>query len=81
MKRGAAIRVGTLAAVLFNVSCARPIPPVPVVSLDGLDADVRVAIEKARDEAVAAAHERASFGTPRYGARSSHALLARRARL
>jgi tetratricopeptide (TPR) repeat protein len=57
VKRGAAaIRVGALAALLagvFTVSCSRPIPPVPAVSLDGLDADVRVAIEKARDEAVA----------------------------
>jgi tetratricopeptide (TPR) repeat protein len=56
------ISVGTLAALLaavfplfFNISCSRPIPPVPAVSLDGLDADVRVAIEKARDEALAEA--------------------------
>jgi tetratricopeptide (TPR) repeat protein len=50
-----AISVGTLAALLAGlyVSCARPIPPVPTVSLDGLDADVRVAIAKARDEALA----------------------------
>ena len=50
-----AISVGTLAALLamFHVSCARPIPPVPSVSLDGLDADVRVAIEKAHAESVA----------------------------
>ena len=40
-------------SVSFIVSCARPVPPVPAVSLDGLDADVRGAIEKARDEAVA----------------------------
>ncbi len=53
MKRGAAaISIGTLVAVL-QVSCYRPIPPVPAVSLDGLDPDVRVAIEKARSEAVA----------------------------
>jgi tetratricopeptide (TPR) repeat protein len=38
---------------LFNVSCARPVPPVPDVRLAGLDADVRGAIEKARDEAIA----------------------------
>src|SRR3984957_9726274 len=37
--------------MVFCVSSARPIPPVPSVSLDGLDADVRAAIEKARDEA------------------------------
>ena len=35
------------------VSCARPVPPVPNVPTSGLDSDVRVAIEKARDEAVA----------------------------
>ncbi len=39
--------------VLFIVSCARPVPPVPTVPLAGLDADVRGAIEKAHDEAVA----------------------------
>ena len=63
MKRGAAaISVGTWAALLagvfslsINVSCSHPIPPVPAVSLDGLDADVRVAIEKARGQAVAQA--------------------------
>ena len=48
MKRGAA-----LFNVLLYVSCARPVPPVPTVPLAGLDADVRGAIEKARDEAVA----------------------------
>lgn len=51
MRWGAAIYVGVLAALL--VSCARPVPPVPTVPLAGLDADVRGAIEKARDEAVA----------------------------
>src|ERR1700733_3380770 len=45
--------LAALSAVVFDVSCARPIPPVPAVSLDGLDADVRVAMEKARDQAVA----------------------------
>ncbi len=39
--------------VLLNVSCARPVPPVPTVPLAGLDADVRGVIEKAYDEAVA----------------------------
>ena len=56
MKAIAVISVGMLAAlsaVVFDVSCARPIPPVPAVSLDGLDPDVRVAIENARDQAVA----------------------------
>ncbi|HUA17254.1 MAG TPA: tetratricopeptide repeat protein [Bryobacteraceae bacterium] len=59
MKRGAAaIRVGTLAGLMagvFNVSCSRPIPPVPAVSLEGLDPDVRAVIEKSRDQAVAEA--------------------------
>src|ERR1700733_13446632 len=45
--------LAALSAAVFDVSCARPIPPVPAVSLDGLDADVRAAIEKARDQAVA----------------------------
>jgi tetratricopeptide (TPR) repeat protein len=42
-----------LLVVSLNVSCARPVPPVPDVALAGLDADVRGAIQKARDEAVA----------------------------
>jgi tetratricopeptide (TPR) repeat protein len=56
VKRGAAIIVATLAALLaglLNGSCARPVPPVPDVALAGLDTDVRGAIQKARDEAVA----------------------------
>jgi tetratricopeptide (TPR) repeat protein len=64
VKRGAAISIATLTAllagllvvslnVLLVVSCARPVPPVPTVPLAGLDADVRSAIEKAYDEAVA----------------------------
>jgi tetratricopeptide (TPR) repeat protein len=40
-------------AALWEVSCAKPIPPVPAINVDGLDADVRSAILKARDEAVA----------------------------
>jgi tetratricopeptide (TPR) repeat protein len=51
VKRGAAITL--LAGVLLIGSCARPVPPVPDVALAGLDADVRGAIQKARDEAVA----------------------------
>ena len=39
--------------LLLTVSCARPVPPVPAVPLAGLDADVRDAIEKAYNEAVA----------------------------
>ncbi len=47
-----ALLAGLLNALL-TVSCARPVPPVPTVPLAGLDADVRGAIEKAHDEAVA----------------------------
>jgi tetratricopeptide (TPR) repeat protein len=61
MRRGAAITVGALAALL--VSCAVSVPPVPDVPLAGLDADVRDAIQKARDEAVA---------QPRSGQASGH---------
>jgi tetratricopeptide (TPR) repeat protein len=50
MMRGiAAVILGTL----LELSCAKSIPPVPVVSVDGLDEDVKSAILKARDEAVA----------------------------
>lgn len=70
VKRAAAgIRNSTLAALLalslLSVSCLRSIPPVPVVPLDGLDADVRVAIEKARAEAVA--QPRSGQATGRFG--------------
>ncbi len=40
-------------AALLAWSCAAPIPPVPTVPLDTLDADVRGAIQTARDQAVA----------------------------
>jgi tetratricopeptide (TPR) repeat protein len=60
MKRRAAMIVVTpaallagLSSLLFTVSCARPVPPIPDVPLSGLDPDVRAAIGKARDEAVA----------------------------
>lgn len=42
----------TLAALL-ELSCAKSVPPVPAISVDGLDADVRSALVKARDQAVA----------------------------
>jgi tetratricopeptide (TPR) repeat protein len=45
-------RVSAIAITLL-VSCARPVPPVPDVALAGMDTDVRAAIQKARDEAVA----------------------------
>jgi len=51
MTRGAAPVCFVLAALL-HVSCGKPIPPLPAIPLDGLDADVRSAIEKARAEAM-----------------------------
>jgi tetratricopeptide (TPR) repeat protein len=35
------------------LSCTKSVPPVPAVTLDGLDADVRTAISKAHDQALA----------------------------
>src|ERR1700722_20249991 len=40
-------------AALFELSCAKSVPPVPAIQVEGLDADVRNALVKARDEAVA----------------------------
>src|SRR5580692_4180592 len=51
MARGIAATIAVLAAFL-TLSCGST-PPVPTVSTQGLDADVRAAIEKARDAAVA----------------------------
>ncbi|HEY3824966.1 MAG TPA: tetratricopeptide repeat protein [Bryobacteraceae bacterium] len=42
-----------LLAALLEWSCAKPIPPIPAIPVDGLDADVKSAIVKARSEAVA----------------------------
>jgi tetratricopeptide (TPR) repeat protein len=42
-----------IVAALLELSCAKSISPVPVIPVDGLDADVKSAILKARDEAVA----------------------------
>jgi tetratricopeptide (TPR) repeat protein len=50
MKRGIA---AVILAALLELSCAKSIPPVPAIAVDGLDADVRNAILKARDQAVA----------------------------
>ncbi len=44
--------MGTLAA-LTAMSCSKSVPPVPAVTVEGLDADVRAALVKARDQAVA----------------------------
>lgn len=52
MKRGSALGCAVL-GVLLEFSCAKPLPPIPSLSLNGIDADVRSAIEKARDRAVA----------------------------
>ena len=50
MKRGIA---SVVLAALFELSCAKSVPPLPAINADGLDADVKNAILKARDEAVA----------------------------
>jgi len=50
--RGAAITIAILAALL-DLSCSAPLPPVPAIQVNGLDADVRTAIQSARDEALA----------------------------
>jgi len=54
------MRRGTLWGIAFVIlsallewSCAKSVPPVPAIPLDGLDADVKNAILKARDAAVA----------------------------
>ncbi len=50
MKRGIA---SVILAAFLELSCAKSVPPVPTIPLEGLDTDVRNAIVKARDEAVA----------------------------
>ncbi len=50
MTRGIA---SVILAALLELSCAKSVPPVPAIAVDGLDADVRNAILKARDQAVA----------------------------
>lgn len=50
MPRGIA---SVILAALIGLSCAKSVPPVPAVTVDGLDVDVRAAILKARDQAVA----------------------------
>ena len=50
MTRGIA---SVILAALLELSCAKSVPPVPVIPVDGLDADVKNAILKARDQAVA----------------------------
>lgn len=53
MRNAAAITAVVILAALSAASCGKPVPPVPSVTLDGLDADVRNAIQAARDQAVA----------------------------
>lgn len=50
MTRGIA---SVILAALLELSCGKPVPPVPAITVDGLDADVRSALMKARDAAVA----------------------------
>jgi tetratricopeptide (TPR) repeat protein len=50
MKRGIA---SVILAALLEWSCAKSVGPVPAIPVDGLDADVKNAIVKARDQAVA----------------------------
>jgi tetratricopeptide (TPR) repeat protein len=50
MARGTA---SVILAALLELSCAKSVPPVPAVMVDGLDADVKSAILKSRTEAVA----------------------------
>ncbi|MGP0070567.1 MAG: tetratricopeptide repeat protein [Bryobacteraceae bacterium] len=50
MMRGFA---SVILVALLELSCAKSVPPVPVIPVDGLDSDVKNAILKARDEAVA----------------------------
>lgn len=55
--------VPVLLAALFTYACSKPLPPIPTIPLEGLDADVRTAIEKARADAAA---------QPRSGQASGH---------
>jgi protein O-GlcNAc transferase len=52
MKRGVGFTVSALAALLAW-SCARPVPPVPTLSLEGVDAEVRDLILTAHQQALA----------------------------
>lgn len=49
MNRGIA---SVILAALLELSCAKSVPPVPALQVDGLDADVKTALLKARDQAV-----------------------------
>src|SRR5580658_2461903 len=60
MTRGIA---SVILAALLELSCAKSVPPVPVIPVDGLDADVKNAIVKARDQAVAQPKSAQASGT------------------
>jgi tetratricopeptide (TPR) repeat protein len=53
MKRGPAVTFSILSS-LFLWSCAGPVPPLPALSLEGLDSEVRDAILTAQKQAIAA---------------------------
>jgi len=54
MRRGITRGIASvILAALLELSCAKSVPPVPAIPVEGLDADVKNAIVKARDEAVA----------------------------
>jgi tetratricopeptide (TPR) repeat protein len=53
MKRGPAFTLSILAS-LFLWCCAGPVPPLPTLSVEGLDAEVRDAVLTAQKQAVAA---------------------------
>jgi tetratricopeptide (TPR) repeat protein len=54
MRRGITRGIASvILAALLELSCAKSVPPVPAIPVEGLDADVKNAILKARDEAVA----------------------------
>jgi tetratricopeptide (TPR) repeat protein len=42
-----------IVAALYCVSCAGPVPPIPTISVEGFDPEVRVAIETAHQQALA----------------------------
>ena len=60
MTRGIA---SVILAALLELSCAKSVPPVPAIQVEGLDADVRNAILKARDQAVAQPKNAQASGT------------------
>ena len=68
-------------AALSAFSCGRSVPPVPTVSTQGLDADVRAAIREGPRCGRGTTEERPGFGTSRDGSSGAHALSACGSRL